>query len=96
MTGILKVFHNIIRGFVRLAFRIPIAVTCLLIKAVTYEPGKSNVITERKAARIRALSKFKIFVLNAFPDPVNRYLGLDGYKIYLNEHLKDGLQLRYE
>lgn len=96
MRGVFKVIYNIIRGLVRFAFRICVALTCILIKVVTFEPGSKEEITVRKAKRIRALSRFKMFALNSLPDPVNRFLGLYNYKNYLNEHLRDGLQLRYE
>ena len=96
MTGFFKVIYNIVRGLARFVFNLFIAISCFFIKIVTFEPNSKDTLTVRKARRIRALSRFKVFVLNVFPDPVNRFLGLYNYKIYLNEHLRDGLQLRYE
>ncbi len=96
MRGVFKVIYNIIRGLVRLVFNVCVIISCLIIRVVTFEPGSKETITVRKAKRIRALSKFKMFALNSLPDPVNRFLGLYDYKNYLNEHLRDGLQLRYE
>ena len=93
MKGFFKVIYNIIRGFVRLFFLILLMLAQGAIKLITYEPGTSKTITVRKAKRIRILSRFKVFILNAFPPAVNRYLGIENYKNYLNEHLRDGLQL---
>lgn len=93
MKKAFEVPYNIVRGVVRLVFKICVVIVCLIIKLVTFEPNKTHEITVRKAKRIRMLSKFKVLVLNFFPDSVNRYLGIYNYKIYLNEHLRDGLQL---
>lgn len=93
MKGFLKVIHNIIRGFVRLFVRLFILLIQALIYIVTFEPGKQRQITVRKAKRIRALTKFKLWVFDLLPDSVLRYLGMKDYKDYLNSHLKHGMQL---
>lgn len=87
MNGVVKVFYNIIRGFVRLAFRIPIFIAQALIYAATFEPGKVRVLTPRKARRIRALTKLKLWFLNSLPTFIAKYLGVEEYKEYLNLHL---------
>lgn len=93
MKKIFEVPYNIVRGVMRLIFRICVALVCFIIKLLAFEPNTSKEITVRKAKRIRMLSRFKVWVLNFFPDSVNRYLGIYNYKIYLNKHLRDGLQL---
>ena len=96
MRKFFKVIYNIIRGTVRTACMLVIVAACCIIKWVTFEPGTKDCLTERKVRRIRTLSRMKIFFLNLFPAPVNRFLGLEHYKEYINEHLRDGLQLRYQ
>ena len=94
MSGILKVIHNIIRGFVRLALLIVLTTAQTLIYLVTYEPRKKKELTVRKARRIRFLTKLKMRLLNGLPEPVAKYIGVENYKNYLNSHLNHGLQLR--
>lgn len=96
MKGVLKVIYNIVRGLIRFACFMVLLFFQGTIKLVTYEPGKNKTITVRKAKRIRALSRLKLFVLNAMPSAVNDFLGTERYKIYLNKHLRNGLQLRYK
>lgn len=93
MSGILKVIHNIIRGFVRLALLIVLTTAQALIYLVTFEPGKKKELTVRKAKRIRFLTKLKMRFLNGLPEPVAKYIGVENYKNYLNSHLNHGLQL---
>lgn len=92
----LRIIHNIIRGLVRLAFRLPIFIVQALIYVVTFEPGKRKMLTVRKAKRIRALTKLKMWFFNSLPTPVSKYLGVECYKNYLNSHLSHGMQLRDE
>lgn len=94
MSGIGKVFYNIIRGFTRLFSFIILFLGVKIIKAVTYEPGTKSQITVRKAKRIRFLSKLKNFVINSLPQSVISFLGWETYKDYFNKHLRNGLQLR--
>lgn len=96
MKKILKIIYNIIRGVCRLVFRLVTILIVLLLKLATYEPGKKDEITPRKARRIRALSKLKLWFFNTMPDCIVSFLGYSNYKIYINEHLKNGLQLRNE
>lgn len=96
LKGLLRVIHNIIRGFVRLFFRLIILAAQAVIYIVTFEFGKWKELTVRKAKRIRFLTKWKMKFLNSLPVPVAKYLGFEGYKIYLNSHLSHGLQLRDE
>ena len=93
MSGIAKVIYNIVRGLTRLFVTILIFTAVLLIKLVTYEPGKDKQITVRKARRIRFLSKVKNIFINALPQSVISFLGWDRYKIYFNKHIRNGLQL---
>lgn len=95
MRGVLKVIYNILRGLIRIALWLIVAVIIGLIKLFTLEPGKKGQITVRKARRIRALSKFKVWIFNFLPLPVVKFLGFEKYREYLNEHLRDGLQLCY-
>lgn len=93
MKKFLKVIYNIFRGITRTVFYLTIGMACRVIKAVSGERGKEGRITVRKARRIRALTKFKMFILNVFPISLNRFLGLDNYRDYLNEHIGNGVQL---
>ena len=95
MKEILKVPYNIIRGITRFAFYIVLVIVIKTIYLITYEPGTKNKITVRKAKRIRALSKFKLFAFNHLPEEVTKFLGIENYKQKFNYHLKNGLQLRY-
>lgn len=95
MKGVLKVIYNIVRGLVRIFIGLVVILIAKLIYFFTFEPGKKHQVTERKARRIRALSKFKIFILNILPAGLLSFLGLKNYRDYLNEHLRYGLQLRY-
>lgn len=93
MKGFLKVIYNIFRGLCRAAIKLPVTIIFLLIWLVTLEPGTNDRLTVRKAKRIRALSKFKLFVFNLFPEGFFKFIGYGGYKNYINSHLKNGLQL---
>ena len=94
--GLLRVIHNIIRGFVRLPFYLLVFLVQAIIYIITFEPGTKKVLTVRKARRIRLLTKWKMKFLNSLPLPVSIYLGVEPYKIYLNSHLSHGMQLRDE
>lgn len=94
MSGVVKVFYNIIRGFTRLFSFIILFLGVKIIKTITYEPGKKKEITVRKAKRIRLLSKVKNFVINSLPQSIISFLGWETYKDYFNKHLRNGLQLR--
>ena len=93
MKKFLKVIYNIFRGITRLVFYLTIGMACRVIRAVSGERDKDGRITPRKARRIRALTRFKVFVLNLFPVSVNRFLGINNYRDYLNEHIGNGVQL---
>lgn len=95
MSGILKVIYNIIRGVTRLCLFFIVMMCQGVIYFVTFEPGTKDRLTVRKAKRIRLLSKLKVWFLNVLPEPVSKFIGVEDYKIYLNQHLKNGLQLRY-
>lgn len=90
------VIYKTIRGTARLILNILFLLICWVIKTLTLEKGKEGQLTKRKAARIRFLTKVKMFFLNIMPKSVNRFFGIEDYRIYLNEHLGDGMQLRYE
>jgi len=97
MSGFLKVIYNIVRGLCRFPVWLITVTIIQIIYFVTYEPGTKRQITPRKARRIRVLSKFKLFVYNTIPEPIMRFLYRNQtYKNYINTHLKNGLQLRYE
>lgn len=96
MKGLLKVIYNIIRGIVRAVLFLLLLLVQRIIYVVTFEPGTKREITVRKARRIRALSKLKFVFLNALPEPVHKFLGTGNYRNYLNKHIGNGLQLRYE
>ena len=90
----MKVIYNIFRGVVRFVVWIFTVLLANLIYLLTIEPGTKNKITPRKARRIRAMSKVKHSLLNFLPVSVNKFIGTETYRNYLNEHLADGLQLR--
>lgn len=96
LKGLLRVIHNIIRGFVRLPFYLLVFFLQGIIYLITFEPGTKKTLTVRKARRIRFLTKLKMRFLNSLPVPIAKYLGIEAYKIYLNSHLSHGLQLRDE
>ena len=91
---LLKILINIFKGLCRVIIHFVALIIIQLIKLVTYEPGTKNQITVRKARRIRALSKFKLFFFNLFPEGFYKFIGYGGYKNYINTHLRNGLQLR--
>ena len=95
MKSVLKVLYNCIRGVFKLALCLIVVTIFRLIKIFTYEPGTNGMITPRKARRIRALSRFKLFIFNTVPEPVLAFFDKLQYKEYINTHLKNGLQLRY-
>ena len=96
MKQFFKVIFNILKGLTRILFWAVLVVVTAIIKFATYEPGKKGYLTKRKAKRIRLLTSFKIWLLNTLPVSVNKFLGLENYKLYLNKHLGNGMQLRYE
>ncbi len=95
MSGIPKVIYNIVRGVTRLCLLFILMICQAVIYLVTFEPGTKDRLTVRKAKRIRLLSRLKVWFLNVLPEPVSKFIGVEDYKIYLNQHLKNGLQLRY-
>lgn len=96
MKKVLTVIYKFFRGTFRLLFDLLMLFICWVIKKITYEKGRDGDVTKRKAARIRFLTKVKMFVLNVTPRPINRFFGTEDYRIYLNEHLGNGMQLRYK
>ena len=90
------VIHNIVRGFVRFAFYILFVAVKFLIYLICGGWHDRKHITVTKAKRIRFLTKIKLWFLNSVPEWVIRYLGIGGYKNYLNSHLNHGMQLRYD
>jgi len=90
----MKIVYNIIRGTIRIFLWFAILCFCAIVKLVTIEPGKDKQITPRKARRIRAFSKMKYFILNSIPESVNKFIGTETHRNYLNKHLANGLQLR--
>lgn len=87
----MSVIRNIVTKTPRIIVKLFIFLIALAIKAVTYEPGKDGALTARKYRRVRALTKFKRFLLNLTPDPVCSYLGLLKHKQYLNRHFSYGV-----
>lgn len=87
----MSVVGNIITKTPRIIVKLIIFLIALAIKAVTHEPGKDGALTARKYKRVRALTKFKRFLLNLTPDPVCAYLGLLKHKQYLNRHFSYGV-----
>lgn len=96
MKQFLKVIFNIFRFFCRFIFFVLLYLIIYLIKFLTYEPGKKNTITPRKARRIRMLSSLKLWFFNTVPEEMLSFLGIKKYKFYINTHLKDGLQLCFK
>ena len=96
MRKFLKVIYNIIRGITRTIFYLFILLLQGIIFALTYEKDTKKKITPRKARRIRLLSKIKMFLLNLFPTFLVKFLGVEYYRNYLNEHIGNGVQLCYE
>lgn len=96
MKKFLKVIYNIIRGITRVVAWVALIITTKTISLFTLEPGTKGHLTKRKAKRIRALTKVKLFYFNNVPDCVHKFLGINFYKDYLNKHLGNGVQLCYE
>ena len=96
MKQFFKVIFNIFKGLTRILFWAVLVIVTAIIRLVTYEPGTKGYLTKRKAKRIRLLTRFKMWFLNTLPVSVNKFLGLENYKLYLNKHLGNGMQLRYE
>ena len=93
MKKFLKVIYNIFRGVARTVFYLFILILQGIIFALTYERGTIKKITPRKARRIRLLSKIKMFLLNLSPTFLTKFLGIEYYRDYLNEHIGNGVQL---
>lgn len=96
MKKFFTVIYNIIRGITKVIAWAFIISTTWLIWLITLEPGTKGHLTKRKARRIRALTKVKLFYFNNVPDSVHKFLGIKLYKEYLNEHLGNGVQLCFE
>ena len=96
MKKFFTVIYNIIRGITRVIAWFALVIVTMLIKLFTLEPGTKGRLTKRKARRIRALAKVKLFYFNNVPDGVHNFLGIKLYKDYLNEHLGNGVQLCFE
>ena len=96
MKQFLKVIFNVFKGLSRTVALFVFMIICTAIKVFTYEPGTKYQLTKRKAKRIRLLTKLKLFVFNHVPNGVSKFFGVEEYKDYLNKHLGNGMQLRYE
>lgn len=70
--------YKIIRNYVRFFVSLIVHLICLLIFIVTYEPFQWKKVTKRKIRRIRALTKFKIWIFKHFPKTL-QYLGKYNY-----------------
>ena len=69
-----------LRGLFGLIFRILVIILFGLIYVFTWEPGTKGQITQKKARRIRKLTKVKMKILSAMPKWLLNLLVLDGYK----------------
>ncbi len=87
MKKFFTVIYNILRGITRVIAWTFIIIATWLIWLFTLEPGTKGHLTKRKARRIRAFTKLKLFYFNNVPDCVHKFLGFKLYKDYLNEHL---------
>lgn len=94
MRKFLKVIWNIIRGTFKLVVLLLYALFMAILKGIFYNKKTCGVITPRKAARIRFFSKIKLFFMNVIPESLLSFFGILQYKKYINENLKNGLQLR--
>lgn len=52
---------HFIRRVITIIFNLLVALVCNLIWLITYEPGKRKKVTKRKAKRIVALTKLKLY-----------------------------------
>ena len=59
-------FAHLIRRILQIFFTTTIALVCLIIYFVTYEPGKGTAVTLRKCRRIRKLTKLKLYSYKYF------------------------------
>jgi hypothetical protein len=67
---------DILRYLVIALVDILLFIVCWLIYAVTYERGKNGILTVRKARRIRALTKLKLWFYRHFKGTC-KYLDFD-------------------
>lgn len=57
---------HFIRRIIQITFGFFITVACAIIYTVTFEPNTKKRATPRKARRIRALTKFKLYMYKWF------------------------------
>ena len=77
-SSLFPILSDVFRYFVIMITEIIVYIICQIIRLVTYEKGKRNVLTKRKAWRIRILTKFKLWFYRNFKW-LAKYLELEGY-----------------
>lgn len=60
--GLMNFFIHFVRRILFFLTKIIIALVCMSIYLITYEPGKKKEVTRRKIKRIRVLTNFKLWL----------------------------------
>lgn len=81
---ILELFHVIVAMF----FKMLISFACVVIWLFTYERNTNGELTLRKARRIRALTKFKLWFYKHFKSIAKIFM-VDGYLNYIHKRFED-------
>lgn len=66
LNRVMNFFIHLIRRILYFTTNIIVAIACFIIYIVTYEPNTKKKVTIRKIRRIRALTKFKLWLWKYF------------------------------